>query len=67
MAARDRVARHRASGVRIDVVLTDPAVIAAWRALVARCQSQREAVALAVVLAAGDVSAADREADHAQA
>lgn len=61
MAARDRVARHRASGVRIDVVLTDPAVIAAWRVLVARCQSQREAVALAVVLAARDV----READHA--
>jgi hypothetical protein len=55
-----RVARHRASGVRVDVVLTDPEVIAAWRVLCGRTRSQREAVALAVILAAADVTGADR-------
>lgn len=46
-----RVARHRATGVRIDVVLTDPDVIAAWGRLTARTRTQRQAVALAVMLA----------------
>lgn len=66
MTVRDRVARHRASGVRVDVVLTDPDVIEAWRVLVARSRSKVEAVALAVVMAA-DALAKDTGTDNGPA
>lgn len=45
-----RVARHRASGVRVDAVLRDPAVIAAWRRLLAG-RTVPEALALAIMAA----------------
>jgi hypothetical protein len=45
-----RVARHRASGVRVDAVLRDPAVIDAWRRLLAG-RTVPEALAYLITLA----------------
>lgn len=60
MTSTARVAKHRASGVRIGAVLTDPDVITAWRVLLASGGSQREVLARAVVMAASALPARSR-------
>lgn len=49
LSVRERVARHRSAGVRVDVILSDPEAVAALEALSARLGSKKAAVSAALL------------------